>query len=117
MTGLVRLLAKWVQNADCPAYIEVFAHPAWHCRSRMEMEPVGVVPRHEDLYRIDGHFGRQRDLGHEPAVPAAGGARGEPDSPGQPGGAGGKAAVPAAPGIELADELEQAGGGRVEVGR
>ena len=47
----------------------------------------------------------------------AGRAEVEADAPGQPLGAGAKAGVPAAAGVEVADEIEQAGGGRIEVGR
>src|SRR5262245_29630459 len=47
----------------------------------------------------------------------AGGARGEADAPGEPGGAGGKAIIPAGAGVELANEVEQARGGGVEVSR
>jgi len=46
----------------------------------------------------------------------AGGARQQAGPPGQPGRAGAEAAVPAAAGVELADELQQAGGGGVQVG-
>ncbi len=45
----------------------------------------------------------------------AGGAHVDPDTPRQPVGAGGKAVVPAAAGIELADEIEQMSGGGVEM--
>ena len=47
----------------------------------------------------------------------AGGARAEPHAPGQPGGAGAEAVAPAAAGVELADQVEQARGGGVEVRR
>ena len=45
----------------------------------------------------------------------AGGAEVEADAPAQPVGAGAEAVAPAAAGVELADEVEQAGGGGVEV--
>jgi hypothetical protein len=45
----------------------------------------------------------------------AGRADGEADAPGEPGGAGAEA-LPAAASIELADEVEEAGGGGVEMG-
>ena len=60
-----------MQDGDGPADIEALAVPAWHCRPRVEMEPLGVVPRHEDFYRIDGNFGGRRDLGQEPAIRSA----------------------------------------------
>ena len=41
----------------------------------------------------------------------------EPHPPAQPGGAGAKSGVPALSGVELADEIEEAGGRGVEVGR
>ena len=46
----------------------------------------------------------------------AGRAEVEADAPGQPLGAGAKAGVPAAAGVEVADEIEQAGGRRIEMG-
>ena len=57
----------------------------------------------------------QRGQGARHPHVLAGGTRCEPDAPGQPRGAGSEAGVPAAPGIELADEIEQARGGGVEV--
>ena len=45
----------------------------------------------------------------------AGGAEVEADAPGEPGGTGAEAVIPAAAGVELADEVEQAGGGGLEV--
>jgi hypothetical protein len=45
----------------------------------------------------------------------AGGTEGEAYAPAQPGGTGGEDVVPALTGIELADEVEQTGGGGVEV--
>jgi hypothetical protein len=41
----------------------------------------------------------------------------EPHAPAQPGGAGAESRVPATAGVELADEIEQACGGRFEVSR
>jgi hypothetical protein len=52
-----------------------------------------------------------------PLVPAPAPARVEPDPPGEPGGARTEAVVPAAAGVELSDEVEEAGGGGVEVRR
>ena len=54
-------------------------------------------PRHADAFA-----GRPQVESHPPA---------------QPGGAGAKAGVPALSGVELADEIEEAGGRSVEVGR
>ena len=51
--------------------------------------------------------------GHPDVLP--GGARGEADAPGEPLRTGAEAGVPAAPSVELADQIEQAGGRRVEV--
>ena len=47
----------------------------------------------------------------------AGRAQIEPDAPAQPGGAGAKAGVPAAARVELADQIEQARGRGVQMGR
>jgi len=47
----------------------------------------------------------------------AGGAGVEADAPGEPGGTGREAVTPAFPGVELTDEVEEAGGGGVEVRR
>ena len=58
---------------------------------------------------------RQRGQGTRHADLLAGRAEVEADAPGQPLGAGAKAGVPAAAGVEVADEIEQAGGGRIEM--
>ncbi len=47
----------------------------------------------------------------------AGGARGEPDAPRQPVRTRAEAVAPPAAGVELANQIEQAGGGGVEVRR
>ena len=60
---------------------------------------------------------RQRAEGAGHAHVLAGRARREPHAPGQPGGAGAEAIVPAAAGVELADEVEQASGGRFQMHR
>jgi hypothetical protein len=61
-----------------------------------------------------GQPGQRAQGARHPHVLARG-AGGEPHPPGQPGGAGGEAGVPAAAGVELPDEVEEAGGGGVEV--
>jgi hypothetical protein len=60
---------------------------------------------------------RQRAERPRHADVLAGGARLEADAPGQPRRARAKAIAPAAAGVELADQIEQACGGGVEVGR
>jgi hypothetical protein len=56
----------------------------------------------------------QRAEGAGDAHVLAGSAGRKADPPGEPGGARSEAAVPTAAGVELADEVEQASGGRVE---
>jgi hypothetical protein len=58
---------------------------------------------------------RAERAGHADVL--AGCARREAHTPGQPGGARAEAVGPAAAGIELADEIEEAGGARVEMSR
>ena len=58
---------------------------------------------------------RQRGEGPRHADLLAGRAEIEADAPGEPLGAGPKAGVPAAAGIEVADQIEQARGGRIEM--
>ena len=60
---------------------------------------------------------RQRGQGPGHADLLAGRAEIEADAPGEPLGTGPKAGVPAAAGIEVPDQIEQACGGRIEVGR
>ena len=60
--------------------------------------------------------GRQRPEGAGHPDMLAGGARGESDAPGEPLGAGAEAVGPASAGVELADQREQAGRRRLEVG-
>jgi hypothetical protein len=64
-------------------------------------------------------LGHPRQRSEDPRHPDAfaGRPRVEPYPPAQPGGAGAKAGVPTLAGVELADEIEEAGGRGVEVGR
>lgn len=45
-----------VQDVDGPAHIQGLAHPAWHSRSRMDIEALDVVPCQEDSDWVDGYF-------------------------------------------------------------
>jgi hypothetical protein len=97
----------------------------------------GAADRQQPLFGLrGGHAGQLADLGvrqlaagerprqpwqraerarHPHVLP--GRARCEPHAPGQPGRAGAEAIAPAATSVELADEIEEAGGRRVEVRR
>ncbi len=72
---------------------------------------VGQLPKGQGLRQP----GERAQGARHPHV-LAGRAGCKPHAPAQPGGAGGEAVVPAAAGIELADEIEQARGGGVKVG-
>ena len=57
-----------MQDIDCPAHIQALPQPAGARRSRVEAEPLRVVPRPEGLAGISGHRDRRRDIGQDPAV-------------------------------------------------
>ena len=63
-----------------------------------------------------GQHGQRAQGARHPHV-LAGRTGGEPHPPGEPGGAGAEAGVPALAGVELADEVEEAGGGGLEMRR
>ena len=82
-------------------------HPGQRPHLRVRQLPAGERLRQERQ--------RAERVRHPHALP--GRARVEPDAPGEPGGAGAEARVPAAAGVELADQGEQARGGGVEMRR
>jgi hypothetical protein len=57
-----------MQDVDHPADIQAFPQPARARRPRVEVEPLRVVLRPEDLDRLGGHPGRWRDVGERLAV-------------------------------------------------
>jgi hypothetical protein len=73
---------------------------------------VGQLPAGE---RLSQQRQRAESARHSDVLASCAG--GEPHPPAQPGGAGAEAGVPALAGVELADEVEEAGGGGVEVRR
>ena len=71
---------------------------------------VGQLPAGQGL----GQEGKRPEGARDPD-PLPGRAQVEPHPPGEPGGAGAKARVPAAAGVEVSDQFEQARGGGVEM--
>src|SRR5438093_10892876 len=66
-----RLARQWMQDVDRPAHVQALPQPARGGSPRVQDEPLRIVPRSQDFYRIAGHRGRRRDLGQRPAVRAA----------------------------------------------
>jgi hypothetical protein len=92
--------------------------------------PVRIVPHHDACGVASETLGRSGRnarailehrlpglvcIGQDGGVHVPGGAGREPHAPREPGGTGAKAVAPAAARVELADEIEQARGGGVEV--
>src|SRR5437016_650090 len=69
--NLPRLARQGMQDVDRPAHVQALPHPARGGSPRVQDEPLRIVPRSHDLYRIAGHRGRRRDLGQRPAIRAA----------------------------------------------
>jgi len=72
---------------------------------------VGQLPAAQGL---GGKWQCTQSAGHSDPLP--GRAQVEPHAPGEPGGAGTETRVPSPAGVELTNQIEQARGGRVEVG-
>src|SRR2546425_191931 len=60
-----------MQDADRPAHVQMLPQPTRHRGPRMQMEPLSIVPRPENLHRIAAHLRSRRDVGQMPAVRAA----------------------------------------------
>ena len=93
--------------------------PWWTCSARLACcraqgadLGVGQLPTRERFCQ-----GRQRSEGARHADPFPGGPKVKPHPPGEPSSAGAEAAVPPATGVEVADEVEEAGGGGLEMRR
>ena len=115
-----------------PVYLAPALHDALHvdrCARARHREQSGLGIRSRDTcqganlrvgelppLQSRGH-GRQRPEGAGDPDALSSGARGKPDPPCEPLGAGPKARVPATACVELADERQEAGRRRVEVGR
>src|SRR2546425_12699536 len=66
-----RLPRQRMQDADGPADVQALPQPTRGRGPRVQVEPVRLVPRSEDLHGIAAHLGRTRNLGQEPPVRAA----------------------------------------------
>src|SRR2546425_570054 len=114
--GLARLF--WIGqhlSVDVDYYLVPFARSSrieavMESRLREQGQGIGLLLGHRGRFR-----GNVSEACGTPG-PLPGRAQVKPDSPGQPGGAGAEARVPASPCVEFTDQLEQARGGRVEVG-
>src|SRR5712692_11554089 len=60
-----------MQDADRPANVEMLPQPTRHRGARVQVEPLCIVPRSEDLHGIVAHLRRTRHLGQKLAVRAA----------------------------------------------
>ncbi len=131
LQGAAGMLPGRLSGLGLPVHLPPAAHDALDV-----LGGAGPAHRQQPLLRLGGRdagqgadlgvgeftagegLGQQRQRAERARHPhvLAGRGRGEPHAPGQPGGAGAEAGVPAGAGVELADEIEQARGGGVEVG-
>jgi len=61
-------LRQWVQDVDRIGDIEAISRPARHCRPRVKVEPLSVVPREQRVDGIARHGRGRRNLRQWPAV-------------------------------------------------
>ncbi len=59
-----------MQDIDRPPHVQRLAQPLGDRGPRMQVKPVGLVPRSEDFNRIAGHLGWRRHFGERSAVRA-----------------------------------------------